>query len=172
MTHLDTPETKQDDFDCVSALMHFEADELDEAETIRLFQYLLDTCLAWKLQGHYGRSAQALLDGGKIRLPENRSVAERATADHPRIKSRFPLGQTVVTTRAIDLLRPDEIALGLARHVRGDWGNLCPEDAQTNEEALRTEGRLVSVYGHRDRRFWIITEWDRSVTTILLPEDY
>ena len=172
MTHLDTPETDEDGFDCVSALMRYEADELGESETIRLFQHLVNTGLAWKLQGHYGRRARALLDARTIRPPESGStLAERAT-DHPRTKCRFSLGQTVVTARAIDLLRPDEIALGLARHVRGDWGNVCPEDAQANEEALQTGGRLLSVFGQGTRRFWIITEWDRSITTILLPEDY
>lgn len=80
--------------------------------------------------------------------------------------------QTVVTAHALDLLRPDEIALGLARHVRGDWGDLCPEDMLANENALTQGGRLFSAYGQGATRFWIITEWDRSVTTVLMPQDY
>ena len=60
----------------------------------------------------------------------------------------------------------------LRRHVSGDWGELCPEDANQNEFGLKDGGRLYSVYGKGENRFWIITEWDRSVTTVLLPEDY
>ncbi len=101
-------------------------------------------------------------------------VADEAIApgDRPVNKSRFPLGQTVVTAHALDLLRPDEIALGLARHIRGDWGDLCPEDMLANENALTQGGRLFSAYGQGAGRFWIITESDRSVTTVLLPADY
>jgi hypothetical protein len=160
--------TTDEGYDSVSALMRYEAGELDEAETIRLFQHLVSNGLAWKLQGHYGRRADELLKAGQIRLPDG----PIPTSDRPVDKSRFPLGKAVVTARALDLLRPDEIALGLARHVRGDWGRVCPEDATANEEALRTSGRLLSVFGEGERRFWIITEADRSVTTILLPEDY
>ena len=115
------------------------------------------------------------LNPGRIQLPDaSIDPAEGAKTPGDRLvnKARFSLGQTVITARAIDLLRPDEIALGLARHVRGDWGNVCTEDAAANDEALRTGQRLLSAYGHGERRFWIITEWDRSVTTILLPEDY
>jgi hypothetical protein len=154
-------------YDLVDALMRYEAGELDGTEMARLFQHLVNNGLAWKLQGHYRRHALDLLAAGKIHLAKGTSDKDRV-AD----KSRFPLGQTVVTARAIDLLRPDEIALGLARHVRGDWGHVSPEDAEANEEALRTGGRLFSAFGDNDRQFWIITEADKSVTTILLPDDY
>jgi hypothetical protein len=60
----------------------------------------------------------------------------------------------------------------LRRHACGDWGDLCPEDTLANEEALRDGDRLLSAYGQGELRFWIITEADRSVTTVLLPEDY
>lgn len=61
----------------------------------------------------------------------------------------------------------------LSRHVRGDWGKIPPEDQGLNEEALASGGRLMSVYPLRTgETIWIITEWDRSVTTLLLPEDY
>jgi hypothetical protein len=60
-----------------------------------------------------------------------------------------------------------------SRHVRGDWGTLDPEDWNSNERALKGEGRLFSAYlSIQNIKFWIITECDRSVTTILLPEDY
>jgi hypothetical protein len=61
----------------------------------------------------------------------------------------------------------------LQRHVTGDWGELCPEDIEANEQALLNGARLLSAYrSAKGVKFWIITEWDRSVTTILLPEDY
>lgn len=168
MANTDDQTTEDDGYDSVSALMSYEAGELDEAETIRLFQHLVNNGLAWKLQGHYGRRARDLLEAGRIQLPADSAAPD----DRPADKSRFPLGQTVVTANALDLLRPDEIALGLARHVRGDWGNVCPEDAEANEEALRNGDRLLSAYGEGERKFWIITDADRSITSVLLPEDY
>ena len=60
----------------------------------------------------------------------------------------------------------------LARHAAGDWGECGEEDSQTNDESLRDGGRLLSVYTHQGQRIWIITEWDRTATTILLPSDY
>jgi hypothetical protein len=88
-------------------------------------------------------------------------------------QSLFRLGQTVITRNALDQLNPEDVQAALRRHAAGDWGECCPEDARSNQSALGEGDRLMSVY--RDRageRFWIITEWDRSVTTILLPEDY
>ena len=86
----------------------------------------------------------------------------------------FPLGQVLATPGAISLMEAhgiDSVDL-LRRHVSGDWGDLCPEDAMANDSALAHGGRLFSAYGHGHHRFWIITEADRSVTTVLLPEDY
>lgn len=61
----------------------------------------------------------------------------------------------------------------LARHVRGDWGDVCPEDWRTNDEALLDGTRLFSVYTLvTGEKVWVITEWDRSATTLLLPEEY
>lgn len=87
-------------------------------------------------------------------------------------RPKFPLGQIVITTNAQARLDPADIQQGLTRHTNGDWGELCSEDAESNAEALEHGHRLFSVYGEGDKRFWIITEWDRSVTTILLPLDY
>lgn len=87
--------------------------------------------------------------------------------------ARFRLGELYVTTAADRTIGPAEIARGLARHAQGDWGDICPDDRAANELALVQGGRLHSVY--RDRHgvpFWIITEWDRSATTVLLPDDY
>ncbi|HEY4258306.1 MAG TPA: hypothetical protein VGM66_13920 [Candidatus Udaeobacter sp.] len=86
---------------------------------------------------------------------------------------KFPLGHIVATPNALNTVPNDEILTALARHVRGDWGTLDPEDWNSNERALSGEGRLFSAYlSARNIKFWIITECDRSATTILLPEDY
>lgn len=89
---------------------------------------------------------------------------------HPHIP--FPLGQIVVTTNAVTRLSRREIHAGLRRHAGGDWGDLDDEDRQQNELALKHGCRLLSAYGQGDRKFWVITEADRSATTILLPSDY
>jgi hypothetical protein len=89
-----------------------------------------------------------------------------------RIPVTFPLGRLVITTNAANLLTADETADGLRRHATGDWGDLCPDDAGQNDSALTAGGRLFSAYGSGGRRFWVITEADRSVTTVLLPSDY
>lgn len=86
---------------------------------------------------------------------------------------RVLLGQVVITAHAKDVLHPEDVRQSLARHARGDRGEVGDEDRQENELSLARGFRLLSVY--RDRanvKFWIITEADRSVTTILLPEDY
>jgi hypothetical protein len=88
------------------------------------------------------------------------------------LQSRFPLGQVVITRAALDTISPDDVSRALARHAQGDWGDLDPEDASLNELALKAGDRLLSAYGNGPKRFWIITEADRSVTTVLLPTDY
>lgn len=84
--------------------------------------------------------------------------------------TRFPLGRTVTTQGAREALTDYDIVLGLSRHHAGDWGDLDEADLAANERALLTEGRLVSVYSStRHVRFYVITEADRSLTTVLLP---
>ena len=87
-------------------------------------------------------------------------------------RPKFPLGQIVITANALARLDPADVEQGLSRHARGDWGELPAEDARSNEQALTHGGRLFSSYGTGGNRFWIITEADRSVTTVLLPLDY
>jgi len=61
----------------------------------------------------------------------------------------------------------------LQRHLNGDWGDLCDEDRRSNDAALKNGDRLFSSYRITpDLKLWIITEWDRSVTTLLLPSEY
>ena len=83
---------------------------------------------------------------------------------------KFHLGQVSVTPGVLDLRL--NLMPYIARHIKGDWGDLCPEDWQANELALTQESRLFSVYQTENGRIWIITEADRRATTILLPEEY
>ena len=87
----------------------------------------------------------------------------------------FPSGRLVATPGALALLEqtnksPLEF---LSRHLRGDWGDLCPEDKAENELSLKNGFRILSSYQVSETgTLWIITEVDRSVTTLLLPEEY
>jgi hypothetical protein len=86
---------------------------------------------------------------------------------------RFTLGQIVITAGAMESLKQEEVRRGLDRHVAGDWGDVVDDDWYENERALDEGHRLLSAYVATDgTRFWIITEHDRSVTTVLLPEEY
>lgn len=87
-------------------------------------------------------------------------------------RPKFSLGDTVITANAHALLDPTDIAQAISRHASGDWGELCPEDLEQNEHSLEAGGRLFSAYGSGERRFWVITECDHSVTTVLMPQDY
>lgn len=87
--------------------------------------------------------------------------------------AKFKLGLTVTTPNALNSLSSDDILSGLSRHATGDWGDLGDEDKQENDCSLKDGGRLLSAYRAANGvTFWIITEADRSVTTVLLPEDY
>jgi hypothetical protein len=92
------------------------------------------------------------------------------------VSPKFPLGQVVATANADSQLHPLDVAEALQRHASGDWGDLCSEDTAQNDLALIKGSRLFSSYRSPQRpdgtRFWIITEWDRSVTTVLLPMEY
>ncbi len=95
----------------------------------------------------------------------------RAKRQQPPDSPRFPLGQIVFSGKATLRLRTEEVLTALDRHSRGDWGDLLPEDAIANELALEQGRRLFSAYGQGQGRFWVITEADRSLTTVLLPSD-
>ena len=88
------------------------------------------------------------------------------------MQPRFPIGKTYATPGAL-ALNVDLLSY-LRRHHCGDWGDeLCAEDKQANEDALVHGSRLLSCYRTpAGDRLYIITEWDRSMTTILLPEEY
>jgi hypothetical protein len=86
----------------------------------------------------------------------------------------LPLGRVVATPGALKLLEEvgEDPLYYLARHASGDWGELDSHDRKENEFSLKHGWRLVSSYPIGDSCIWIVTEADRSVTTILLPEDY
>ncbi len=88
-------------------------------------------------------------------------------------QSPFPLGKLFVTPGVLEKLPVIEVNIAIKRHTRGDWGDVCEEDARENEFSLKEGFRLFSVYHtHAGTKFWIITEADRSVTTVLLPTEY
>lgn len=85
----------------------------------------------------------------------------------------FKLGDIFVTPGALEVILKEDINLALQRHANGDWGEVCKEDWELNDEALELGHRILSVYTSSNGvKFWIITEADRSATTILLPEEY
>ena len=89
------------------------------------------------------------------------------------VNPRFNPGRLMITRNAKDVLPRVEIDAAINRHLSGDWGDVCQSDWQLNEDALKKGDRLMSVYHTQDgEKFWIITESDRSATTVLLPSDY
>ncbi len=88
----------------------------------------------------------------------------------------FPLGRLVATPGALVLLRrsagEDLLPTLLERHQSGDWGEVPAEDARENEFSVRHGFRIVSSYRVAGERLWVITEADRSATTLLLPGEY
>ena len=83
------------------------------------------------------------------------------------------LGQVVATQGVLREIPSSSIYTALRRHSQGDWGEVCEDDWQLNDYALACGERIISSYRSPDgRKFWIITEWDRSCTTVLLPEEY
>jgi hypothetical protein len=87
---------------------------------------------------------------------------------------KFPLGQLLITPEAMTLLETANVSIFtlLGRHMAGDWGDVCAEDAKLNDDALRYGNRLLSVYHVDKQKLYVISEADRSATTILLAEQY
>ena len=96
------------------------------------------------------------------------------------VRLGFHLGRTIATPAALKAIQQagQSPAQFLDRHVRGDWGDLCNEDKQANEDALQDGARILSAYHtSTGQKIWIITEacddhGRRAATTILLPEEY
>ena len=110
-----------------------------------------------------------------MRERESRTSPDRGQVEDSGPRPRFGLGQVVGTPGALRALRdsgqhPAEL---LIRHVTGDWGNLPEEDRAENELSVEKGLRVFSSYKlQTGTKVWVITEWDRSVTTVLLPEEY
>jgi len=87
--------------------------------------------------------------------------------------AKFRCGRIVTTPTALESLPREDILRGIGRHQAGDWGDVNEHDRQANERALIERTRLWSVYHTVEGiKFWIITEADRRLTTVLLPTDY
>ena len=101
------------------------------------------------------------------------TVREAATA-YRTGPPRFPLGRVVATPGALEIACSHGLNLPALvwRHERGDWGTVPAEDARANEHAVTSGARLLSAYDTPGGRLWIITEADRSATTLLLPSEY
>jgi hypothetical protein len=97
-----------------------------------------------------------------------------------RYEPRFELGLVVSTPGALEVCSNVQMQQCLARHLTGDWGCVCAEDREANDNALSRGERILSAYPIDLRKpcadgkntLWIITEADRSATTFLLPEEY
>jgi len=93
--------------------------------------------------------------------------------DYLGSEPKFSLGQLYVTPGALAQISEPEIFSAIRRHLCGDWGDLEDFDKEQNELALKEGMRLLSAYHSQGgEKFWIITEWDRSSTTVLLPSEY
>ena len=91
--------------------------------------------------------------------------------------ARFNPGKIVATQSVAEKIKTDPdfasfVRDSLQRHLAEDWGDLCEEDRKENEFSLKNKLRLLSAYKKADTKIWIITEADRSATTILFPEEY
>lgn len=88
-------------------------------------------------------------------------------------KGRFELGRVVTTLGSEESITQHDILTGLWFHHQGLWGKLCKEDYEANEQALKYGHRILSAYfAENGKKFYIITEADRSYTTVMLPEEY
>jgi hypothetical protein len=90
---------------------------------------------------------------------------------------KFELGHLVITSAAAEWLeeragRADAVNSCIGRHADGDWGGVSDDDFKANDDAVASGDRLLSSYGVDGATLWIITEADRSATTVLFPEDY
>lgn len=87
--------------------------------------------------------------------------------------SRFQPGRLVATPGVMSAVSRTDLMNAFQRHLQCDWGSVSHQDSARNDQSLQNGGRLLSVYHSSEgQKFWMITEADRSVTTILLPEEY
>lgn len=85
----------------------------------------------------------------------------------------FKPGRVVATPGVLKKVPGLKLTSALTRHLQGDWGDVCDKDRAANDCAVKSGDRIFSVYHSESGvKFWIITESDRSATTILLPDEY
>ena len=108
-----------------------------------------------------------------IELP-NAEGTNSSQPNHHNEAALFPLGRVVATPGALEQCEKCNVSpLSLiGRHHHGDWGNLCADDLAANESALFAGGRLLSAYVMAGTKLYVITEWDRSATTLLKASEY
>lgn len=87
------------------------------------------------------------------------------------------LGRTVMTSGVSGWIEENPIRMMkvsnlLSRHKNEDWGDVCEEDKEINNNAVKNGERVLSSYTVDGEKLWVITEWDRSVTTVLFPSEY
>lgn len=109
---------------------------------------------------------------------------EKRKEDDIYMKKTFELGQVVATRAVWELMDENKafnrfVSGSLSRYILYDWGDTCEEDWRSNDDAVKNGERVLAVYDIPDEieeiyetHLWIITEWDRSVTTLLFPSDY
>ena len=90
---------------------------------------------------------------------------------------KFELGQIVMTRGIADEMESEtfakQVTEALKKYANGNWGITCEEDAEMNDDAVKNgDERILAVYETCKGNIWIITEWDRSVTTVLFPSEY
>jgi len=91
----------------------------------------------------------------------------------PSDSVKVPLGRIVATPAALGAVSQPDIVAALRRYAVGDWGDTTPDDRAANDDALESNERILSVYRSANgTTLWVLTEADRSVTTVLLPDDY
>ena len=123
-------------------------------------------------------------------MTQEKAIEAAEKKNEATITAPLKLGRTMITSgiaHTFDTLSLEECSLlhdflsdSLSRHTRGDWGDVDHEDWETNDDAYETGGRILSAYEPSkkypqlsdDLKIWIITEWDRSATTILFPSEY
>jgi hypothetical protein len=133
-----------------------------------------DPTVRWQCVCALAVLGDAAVEALAIILRESSDSVVRARADRALRPITVILGALVMTGTAFGTLHREDVKVALLRrHARGDWGELCRQDWEANERALFENDRLFSVYHDRSgQKFYIITEHDRSLTTILLSEDY
>ena len=109
------------------------------------------------------RGTKAILLGPEFRRPDEPML----------VVPLFPFGKIVATPGVLAAVSVDDCVRSLLRHATGDWGEIDEEDRRENVRSLEEGFRIMSVYRTGDGMcLWIITEADRSVTTLLLPDEY